>query len=187
MKKYNIKVNFKNNWMEYTDCYFISNLDEYKNYILLLNNMFLVSETEIKNLKTFMGHGHSLLTGISGTFCGMIDSKEERKPMLAHLKYLHATILTDQLKHLLNGEKLVINKIGGYFPIKLGQEFELTEINGKKFTKKDIKVNKWWGGKHYYAKIDNIDVVDDDGNVKWNTEQYAYDVAIKYMYYLNGK
>ena len=80
MKKYNVKVNFKGNYMEYTDCYFISTLDEYRDYMLLLNNKFLVSETEIKNLKTLIGHGHSFLTGLSGLFCGMIEDKEKREP-----------------------------------------------------------------------------------------------------------
>jgi hypothetical protein len=186
MKRYNVKLKLKNYWIEYPNCYFIDSLDSYKEYMAELNNKFLVSESEIKNIKTFIGHGHSFLTGLSGLFCGMIEEKEDRTPMLAHLKYLQATILSDQLKHLLAGEKLVVNKDGGYFPIKLEQEYKITEIDGDKFTTKDISVKKWWGGKHYYAKVGNVDVVDDYGDVKWNTEQYAYDVAVKYMNKLNS-
>lgn len=186
LKKYNVEVNFKGYWMEYTNCYFIDSLDSYKDYMTELNNKFLVSESEIKNLETFMGHGHSYLTGLSGLFCGMIGSKEERGHMLAHLKYIQAMVLTDQIKHLLLGEKLVINKNGGYFPIKLEQEYKITEISGDRFTTKDISIKKWWGGKHYYAKVGTIDVIDADGNVKWNTEQYAYDMAVRYMNQLNA-
>ena len=186
MKRYNIKVKIKDYWMKYTNCYFIDSLDSYKDYMTELNNKFLVSESEIKNIKTFLGHGHSFLTGLSGLFCGMIEVKEEREPMHAHLKILHATVLSGQIKSILNGEKLVINENGGYLPIKPDQEYKITEISGERFTTKDIKIKKWWGGKHWYAKVGNIDVVDTDGNVKWNTEQYAYDMALKYMNQLNG-
>lgn len=185
MKNYNVEVKMKDTWSKHTNCYFIDSLKTYKEYNLELTNKFLVSESEIKNLKTFIGHGHSLLTGISGMFCGMINDKEEREPMLVSLKMLQANLLANQLKSLLEGEKLVINKNGGYFPIKPDQEYKLTEIDGNIFTTKDIKVQKWWGGRHYYAKVGNIDVIDDDGNVKWNTEEYAYDMAVKYMNQLN--
>lgn len=186
MKRYNIKVKLKNEWIEYDNCYFIDDLESYKNYEHELNNKFLISELEIKNLKTFIGHGHSFLTGVSGLFCGMISEKEGREPMIAHLKLLQATILCNQIKSLLKGEKLIINENNGYFTIKPNQEYKILNIHADKFTKKDIRIIKWWGGTHYYAKIGNIDVVDDDGNVKWNTEQYAYDIAIKYMNKLNN-
>lgn len=185
MKRYNIDVKVRDYWMKYTDCYFIDSLDSYKDYITELNNKFLVSESEIKNIKTFIGHGYSFLTGLSGLFCGMINEKEKREPMLAHLKYIQATILSNQIKLLLDGNKLVINKNGGYFPINLDQEYNINEIGGERYTEKDIKINKWWGGNHYYAKVGNIDVIDDNGNVKWNTEKYAHDMAIKYMNRLN--
>jgi hypothetical protein len=35
--------------------------------------------------------------------------------------------------------------------------------------KNGIKINRWFDGKHYYAKVFNQDVVDEDGNVKWNS------------------
>jgi hypothetical protein len=60
-----------------------------------------------------MGHGHSVLTGISGVMCGMIHEKEKREPMMLNLKLLHATVLTQQLQDILAGNKLVINENGG--------------------------------------------------------------------------
>lgn len=181
MKKYNVTTNGIN----YTDCYFISNIKDYKEYVVELNNKFKVSESEIRNNETWMGHGHSLLTGVSGLLSGMIEEKSERMPMLYNLKRLHGAVLSDQLKDILDGKKLVINKNGGYFSIKKDQEFKVKEIKGKLYTEKDIKVKKWFGGNHYYAKIDNVDVVDNDGNVKWNSEQYAFEKAIEFMNELN--
>ena len=183
-KRYNIKVEFKGNWMEYTDCQFIESVEDYKVYMHELNNKFAVSESEIKNNKTWIGHGHSQLTAISG-MGNMIENKEDREPMLFNLKLLHANILSGQLKYLLDGCKLVINKSGGYFPIKTDQKYEVVEIGNDNYIEKDIKINKWWGGSHYYAKVGKIDVIDDDGNVKWNTEKRAREIALKYMHDLN--
>jgi len=183
--KYNIKVKFNEHWMEYTNVDFIDSLESYKKYMIEFNNKFTVSESEIKNLKTFIGHGHSMITGISGMTCGMIHEKEKRGPMLFNLKLLHATVLSDQLKHILNGDKLVINKNGGYFAITNNQEYEVVKIDGDNYIEKDIKVKRWFGGKHYYAKVGNVDVIDDYGNVKWKTEKRARESAVKFINELN--
>lgn len=50
----------------------------------------------------------------------------------------------------------------------------------------DIKVDRWFNGKHYYAKIGNVVVVDEFGNVKWNTPERAKEVAINYLDKLNS-
>lgn len=76
---------------------------------------------------------------------------------------------------------------GGYFPIKQDNEYRILETDTKKYTNKDIKINKWFGGKHFYAKISEIDVVDEFGNVKWNTEEDATKAAEKYIKKLNER
>jgi hypothetical protein len=184
MKKYNIEIDLKGNLMKYPGCYFIDSLDSYNEYLIILNNKFLISESEIKNIQTFIGHGYSYLTGLSTLFCGTIEEKDKREPILLHLKYLQASVLIGQINSLLDGKKLVINDNGGYFTIKPDEKYKIFSIDNK-YTIKDIKIKKWWGGKHYYAKVGNIDVKDDDGNVKWNTEQYAYDMSVKFMNFLN--
>jgi S-adenosylmethionine hydrolase len=184
-KRYNIKVEFKGCWMEYADCIFIESMDDYKVYMQELNNKFAVSESEIKNNKTWIGHGHSRLTAIAG-MGNMIENIEEREPMLFNLKLLHARVLSDQLKDIMEGKKLVINKSGGYFSIKPDQKYEVVAIGNDKYTESDIKIKKWWGGLHYYAKVGEVDVVDEFGNVKWNTEKRAREIALKYMHDLNN-
>ena len=184
-KIYSIKVEYKGNWIEYTNCYFIEDLDEYKIYMQELNAKFAVSESEIRNNKTWVGHGHSQLTAIAG-MGNMIENIEEREPMIFNLKLLHGRVLSDQLRCLLNGKKLVINKNGGYFPISSDQKYEIIEINNDNYSENDIKIKKWWGGLHYYAKVGNVDVVDDFGNVKWNSEKEAKEIALKFMQDLNS-
>lgn len=43
----------------------------------------------------------------------------------------------------------------------------------EKYTKEDINITKWPGGKHYFAKIGSITVEDEYGNTKWNTVEEA--------------
>lgn len=45
----------------------------------------------------------------------------------------------------------------------------------------EIKVSRWPGGKHYYAKVGNIDVKDEDGNIKWGTYKRAEIEAKKFL------
>lgn len=46
----------------------------------------------------------------------------------------------------------------------------------EKYTKWDIKISQWVNGKHWYAKVGNVDVHDNGGNMKWDT----YDEAEKW-------
>lgn len=68
---------------------------------------------------------------------------------------------------------------GSYMPISEGYKTIETIENEKitypqnKYTEKDIRIKRWDGGKHYYAKIKDIDVVNEYGEQKWNTVEYA--------------
>jgi len=183
MKKVNIKVHN----ILYENHYFIKDLKDLNEYHDILGNAFKVSESEIKNNKSWVGHGHSLLTGIAGIGPnGMIENIEDRDPMLFNLKLLQAKLLTHQLQYVLEGRYLVANDKMGYFPIKPTDSYEIQEIEDKLFyTENDIEINKWWGGNHYYAKVAGIDVIDDNGNVKWNTSDYARSMAIKFLEKIN--
>lgn len=45
----------------------------------------------------------------------------------------------------------------------------------------DVRYIMWDGGQHYYAKIGKLDVVDKDGNQKWNTKEEAIEAAKWYI------
>jgi len=86
---------------------------------------------------------------------------------------------------------LLVNKNMGCRPI--GGRFRILKEDVRdslvfpEFTKDDIKVTKWPNGKHWYAKIGNEDVVNEDGNMKWNTYKRAYAMAEKFLIRLNGE
>lgn len=45
----------------------------------------------------------------------------------------------------------------------------------------DIKLFRWPDGSHWYATVDGVDVVDEMGNQKWNTQQIAMEAANRYI------
>lgn len=61
------------------------------------------------------------------------------------------------------------------------EEIDKDEMVYPKYTKDDIKVTKWEGGRHYYATISSVDVVDEFGDRKWNTYETAYNKALKML------
>ena len=46
---------------------------------------------------------------------------------------------------------------------------------------KDVRFIVWDSGVHYYAKIGKLDIVDKDGNRKWNTRAEAESAARWYI------
>lgn len=54
---------------------------------------------------------------------------------------------------------------------------KLTFPDEEKPTMDDVRYLKWQGGLHTYAKIGKLDVIDSDGNMKWNTQSEAENAA----------
>ncbi len=181
MNRYNIK---HKNGLLYENVFIVKDLSDYNEYFQILNSKFDVSKNEIKNPKVINNtHEHSDLTDAIKFLASMHQNKDEM--LKFELVKLESTVITNQIKYILDGNVLIINKNGGYFPSK-ENEFEIIE-EIKEYKKSDIKISKWIGGKHFYCKIDNIDVVDDKGNVKWNSEEDAEIAGEKFLEKLNLK
>lgn len=61
--------------------------------------------------------------------------------------------------------------------VKILKKIERKKIIWPEDKRLDIKVSQWANGKHYYATVGKYDVVDIDGNVKWNTAKRAKEEA----------
>ena len=85
--------------------------------------------------------------------------------------------------YVAKGKKLAVNHVGGYFPIP--EDAMIKSINKVVYTEKDIKITKFEGGRHFYATIAGVEVLDEFGGRKWNTYQYAEEMAIKFLSNLN--
>lgn len=53
------------------------------------------------------------------------------------------------------------------------------------YTTNDIRYMQWKDGSHWYAKIGKYDVVDENGNQKWNTRNEAINAAYVFLKTLN--
>lgn len=51
----------------------------------------------------------------------------------------------------------------------------------ERYTLDDVRYIQWDGGIHWYAKIGKIDIVDSNGNQKWNTKAEAEQAAKEYF------
>jgi hypothetical protein len=128
------------------------------------------------------------------------ESKAHAETTLAHLIYCtaysnkslleHTVIVTDRIfqakeKSIIEYGKIYINKNGGYFPhtddISVLDEMEVGKLIFPQYTEKDIRIQKWEGGRHYYAYVGGFEV-EMNGLKKWGTEEEAMDMAKLFLY-----
>lgn len=81
--------------------------------------------------------------------------------------------LTDSLSVLIMSPNIEI----------IGEEYksELVYPHESKPSLEDVNYMTWYGGKHWYAKIGKIDVIDRNNNQKWNTKKEAEEAAKWYI------
>lgn len=60
------------------------------------------------------------------------------------------------------------------------EHFEEKLIYPYEYNFEDVRFIQWEGGRHWYAKIGSIDIVDKYGNQKWNDKYYAMEIAKKW-------
>lgn len=63
----------------------------------------------------------------------------------------------------------------------------MLEYPDEKMSIDNVRYIQWDGGKHWYAKIGKLDIVDEDGNQKWNSKQEAENAVRKYFFNLTNK
>jgi len=90
----------------------------------------------------------------------------------------YLTNLHDTIK---KGNKIAINPFNmvSYFTIPLNTEIEIISEK-ENYTEDDIKLLRWEGGSHWYAKISSIDVVINNKQ-KWNSKIVAHKKAKEFL------
>ena len=93
--------------------------------------------------------------------------------------------LEGKVKAIENYGRIYLSDRGSYMIMsstdEIVDECTMDECAYPKKSKGDIRVFQWIKGRHYYAKIDKMDVVDGEGNQKWYTRKEAQDAADKYL------
>ena len=92
---------------------------------------------------------------------------------------IDAGILGDQMGLLLKGYNVYINQRGGWFfgARDYSDWYDSENLVFPDFTEKQIRIEQWGGGKHYYAYVGKLQVKDGD-TIKWNTYEEAYRQAM---------
>ena len=99
--------------------------------------------------------------------------------------YAHAELMgnytIDQDKIVSSGKSIAINPYNmvSYFTVPDDSEIEFVSLE-EKYSVEDIKISRWDGGVHWYAKIGQIDVVIDNEQ-KWNARWVAQKKAEQYL------
>lgn len=118
-----------------------------------------------------------------------VEKVHEHQPK--GIVYLQAEIMGEYANHLdkyiHRGEKIAINPFNlvSYFTIPKDAEIEILEERTK-YTLDDIKVKRWEGGAHWYAKVGNMDVVI-DGEQKWGAKWKAQEMAERFLKEYNNE
>ena len=77
---------------------------------------------------------------------------------------------------------IVINKAGGYHrgPIKYSQHVHRKTFIWPDFKESDIRISQFPGGQHYYVRIGDMELHEDD-KIKWDTREEAMQMAKRYI------
>lgn len=91
----------------------------------------------------------------------------------------------DRINHFLKGDFVYLTDGLPYFVAKEEQDYEEEKWSDElkypyKFDFGQVRFLQWPNGKHWYAKIGSIDIVDRYGYQKWRDKYYAMEVAKKF-------
>ena len=110
-----------------------------------------------------------------------IEKTDNGKGLIYQQSEMMASYMINQDKAIDDGLYVIINPINklSYFTAKR-EDVVITNTKKVKYSIDDIIIKQWKGGTHWYAKIDNIDVVI-DGEQKWNAMWVAKEKAIEFL------
>jgi hypothetical protein len=170
---------------KYTGYLLLDNMDDLHEYI---NNE---SAKNTERIKTLFQRSTERLKGkyvphADDVIVGVIEGLSELTGMgnVRMFAEIVGAKFTDISKHVCKGERIAVNHNGGYFPIP--NDAKITYCKNKKYQASEIRITKYPNGQHYYATIRDVEVIDEYGDKKWNTEMYAYQHAKEFIKKLNN-
>ena len=94
------------------------------------------------------------------------------------LRCMNIKMGSKELKDIYRNGKTYINQVGGStFYLEYTHFCRRNELVFPNFTEDDIKIRQFDGGRHYYAYLGDMQLRDGE-NLKWNSYEQAYNVAI---------
>jgi len=173
--------NLTHNWMLYCDSveHLIEHTELYMNPEIALGINDYMQRSELHPITNWRKAVETL-------------SRVSEKPAYEISTILENKVYQGKVKTLFNYKAILLRENGSYMAvtnsIQINEEKICKEMiyPFNSYSKEDIKITKWPGGRHFYAKIGKLDVVDKEGNVKWWSEEDAQENALKYLEKLNS-
>lgn len=132
---------------------------------------------KLKEDYTYVPHYTTRWAGVAQSFAEMKGTNFIKESTL-----LENEVHKGKSFAVIEGKTLYLREMGSYMvhtdSIEVTDIFESDTLVYPEYAESDIKITKWPSGSHFYAKIGNMDVIDKDGNQKWNTHKRAYEVAL---------
>lgn len=162
---------------------FISDILHFMDFMDYRSKQLMISYLNIKK-RNYTGHYRTDDEYAVGMTLEL--SKEKRESITDDVRIINDKLLQSYHHFYSREGYLFINRNGAIIPIRNYKVLEERRVRSfawpeQKLTKKDIKITRWPGGKHYYAKIDTLEVKDEAGKIKWNTKAEAQRQAEKYL------
>ena len=119
------------------------------------------------------------------TYAVCLSAKDERKNIIKTINDFANDVFKNQLESLREYGTIYINEKGGYCfsfneDLEEVQFLKRKELEFPNYKKEDIHITRFPLGKHFYIRIDDLEVIE-NGRCKWNTYEKAYEVAMKYI------
>lgn len=131
----------------------------------------------------YIGH----YTTMWGSMIEQITSVTSQPSIVSIMKQ-ETELYYNRMRDISNGLEIFLSEgltvfmlTEGYTEIVEHYYSDVLAFPHEKYTLDNVRFIMWKGGKHWYAKIGNVDIVDSNGNQKWNTKAEAIQAAKEYL------
>lgn len=109
-----------------------------------------------------------------------LKSSIKNEPIWKTASDMENETLRTRLAMMWNGDEIylpnglqVFSLVKGFTEVVDEIYTDKLEYPNHKYKIEDVRYIQWNGGIHWYAKVGNMDIVDEQGNQKWNTKDEA--------------
>lgn len=173
----------------------IDGIIDLMNYVMCVKNTQMVNAfSEYLNSKEF---DYLTKQGYSGknhcitptSFCLSVLSrcetlKEKPRSVIELLSNLMEKTVSGMMNVIDKYGTIYIQRSGGYFShsdtISVGKTVN-QDTYDYPGVDRTIKINQWPNGTHWYARVGEFDISDNEGNYKWNTREEAINHTKPYL------
>lgn len=150
--------------IEHCDLYFKTEIEKGISDVLKADNKHLITDYGIATSKISEIRGESVIDSSvyleNKVFKGKAKALEKFGHILLRENGSYMVLTSDHtIYDILNSDKLI-------YP---------------EYSESDIKIVKWANGTHFYAKLGKMDIVDEEGNQKWDTWKEARKAVMKQL------